>query len=295
MMNRICRLYIIMTLWMLSSCDAQKGSNWKSPTGYNLNAPNKWIMPQELDEISGIAFYPGEEPGVYDNDNGANPVIYAEQDEEGRVYRLRKTNKASSTKFGKPGDYEDIAINKEYIVMLRSDGVLFTFPFSETRNDKTETTKEWKGLLPPGEYESLAADKDGNLVVICKNCPIDNQEKEVSAYLLKQDNAGNLSVARTFKINISAVPLTSIHKEIKFHPSCIAQHPGTHEWFLISSVNKVLIILDEHWKVKTYYALNPSLFKQPEGLAFDTKGNMYISNERDHIGNANILEFIYKL
>ncbi|KAI9447064.1 hypothetical protein F5148DRAFT_1292480 [Russula earlei] len=281
-----------MALWMLFACRMQPGSAQDSPPGYNLAAPVKWIMPEELDEISGIAFYTGIDPIVHVEDD--NPYIYAEQDEEGRIYRLRKGMKPHSTKFGKPGDYEDIAINKEQVIMLRSDGVLFTFPFSETSKEKTATTKEWKGLLPQGEYESLAVGRDGNLVVICKNCPVDNQEKEVSAYIIQQDTAGNLSLARSFKIDISSVDLTSIHKQIKFHPSCVAQHPITHEWFLISSVNKVLIVLNEQWKVKASYALNPNLFKQPEGLAFDTKGTMYISNENADVGNANILEFIYQ-
>jgi uncharacterized protein YjiK len=39
--------------------------------------------------------------------------------------------------------------------------------------------------------------------------------------------------------------------------------------------------------------LNPSLFKQPEGLAFDRRGNMYISNEGAG-GDANVLLFNYK-
>ena len=81
---------------------------------------------------------------------------------------------------------------------------------------------------------------------------------------------------------------------IKFHPSCVARHPLTREWYIISSVNKVLIVLDERWKVKGMYALDPELFKQPEGLAFDRRGNMYISNEGGK-GNANVLLFPYKL
>jgi len=47
------------------------------------------------------------------------------------------------------------------------------------------------------------------------------------------------------------------------------------------------------WKLKKTYQLDPILFKQPEGLAFDSKGNMYISNE-GHGGNANVLLFNYK-
>jgi hypothetical protein len=52
------------------------------------------------------------------------------------------------------------------------------------------------------------------------------------------------------------------------------------------------VVLDEQWKVKAYYQLDPVLFKQPEGLAFGQKGDMYVSNEGGE-GAANILLFRY--
>ena len=53
------------------------------------------------------------------------------------------------------------------------------------------------------------------------------------------------------------------------------------------------MVLDDHWKVKAMYDLDPALYKQPEGLAFDKQGNMFISNEGVQ-GNANVLYFVYK-
>ncbi len=77
-----------------------------------------------------------------------------------------------------------------------------------------------------------------------------------------------------------------------FHPSCLARHPLTGDWYIISSVNKVLLVLDDHWRLKDAWPLDPTLFKQPEGLAFDREGNMYISNEGQK-GNPNLLLFRY--
>jgi uncharacterized protein YjiK len=54
----------------------------------------------------------------------------------------------------------------------------------------------------------------------------------------------------------------------------------------------MLVVLDDKWKVKAGYPLDPSIFKQPEGLAFDREGNMYISNEGGQ-GNAHLLLFRY--
>jgi hypothetical protein len=55
-----------------------------------------------------------------------------------------------------------------------------------------------------------------------------------------------------------------------------------------------LMITDANWKVKDVYPLDPRRFRQPEGLAFDTAGNMYISNEGDEVSNGNVLKFEYR-
>jgi len=67
----------------------------------------------------------------------------------------------------------------------------------------------------------------------------------------------------------------------------------TKEWYILSAVNKALLVLDDQWKLKKTYPLDPTLFKQAEGLTFDRNGNMYISNEGAG-GNANVLLFMYR-
>src|ERR1700743_723443 len=90
-----------------------------SPPGYDLASPKKFVMPESLREISGICFLRG------------NPdTMYAEQDEEGRLFfSPRGERKFSNWKFGPKGDYEDVPIlgNKEF-VLLRRNGSLFVFP-----------------------------------------------------------------------------------------------------------------------------------------------------------------------
>jgi hypothetical protein len=245
-----------------------------SPHGYDLGAPKKTVLPESLHEISGITFLHNDQD-----------TLYAIEDETGRLFYFHLgNNRFPAWKFGKHGDYEDVTVmNQNEFAVLRSDGSLFVFPASMVRSGDNKGVKAYEHILPKGEYEGLCGD-DGKLIALCKNCVVDDKKTEVSGYVLQYDEKRVLRVADHFMVGVA---------KKKFHPSCLARHPLTKEWYIISSVNKELLVLDGQWKVKETYALNPDLFKQPEGLTFDAKGNMYISNEGVQ-GNANILYFSYK-
>jgi hypothetical protein len=55
-----------------------------------------------------------------------------------------------------------------------------------------------------------------------------------------------------------------------------------------------LLLTDQHWKPLKAIALDPSLFPQPEGICFDTAGNLYISNEAANNPAATLLKFPYQ-
>jgi hypothetical protein len=295
MKQRAIRMFLLFccgVFWATGGCREAPPSAAPSPRGYDLAAPKKFVMSESLREISGIVLLAG------------NPdTMYAIEDETGKLYYFHLGDgKFPFRRFGDHGDYEDVTIldNKEFVV-LRSDGSLFVFPTGlvggerpGVRGKRYAEVRSYEHILPAGEYEGLFGDDSGRLIAMCKNCPIDDQQKEVSVYVLQYGPDHTLAISGHFRVEVPADKLTSIHRKIKFHPSCVARHPLTREWYIISSVNKVLIVLDERWKVKGMYALDPELFKQPEGLAFDKRGNMYISNEGGK-GNANVLLFPYRL
>jgi hypothetical protein len=288
MKQRAIRMFLLFCCGVFSAtggCRETPSSATPSPQGYDLASPKKFVMSESLREISGIVLLAG------------NPdTMYAIEDETGKLYYFHLGDgKFPFRRFGDHGDYEDVTIlnNKEFVV-LRSDGSLFVFPIGLVGDQRSAEVRSYEHILPAGEYEGLFGDDSGRLMAMCKNCPIDDQKKEVSVYVLRYGPDHALAISSHFRVEVPADKLTSIHRNIKFHPSCVARHPLTREWYIISSVNKVLIVLDDRWKVKGMYALDPELFKQPEGLAFDRRGNMYISNEGGK-GNANVLLFPYKL
>jgi len=281
--------YISLSAFLISfaflSCSQTKSKGPVSPAGYDLTKPQKYGMPDILQEISGIAFNKGD-----------NKIVYAEMDEDGTLFSLPLgTKDETKTKFGKKGDYEDVAIAKGWVIMLKSNGDLYSFPLSETKNAEVSKVTETTGLFPKGDYEGLFADETtGNVYVLCKTCKQDKGTKNTSGYVLSLQSDGSLKSVGNFSIDASQMDNLSGKKKGTFHPSALAVNPLTKEWYIVSSVNKALVVADAKWKIKAVYHLSSNEFNQPEGIAFDTAGNLYISNEGSETTVGNILRFDYK-
>ncbi|HVY76711.1 MAG TPA: SdiA-regulated domain-containing protein [Puia sp.] len=270
-----CFLFLLSVLQ--SGCSSAQ--NQQPLKEYALDKPEKFFMPESLLEISGIAFYRG------------NPdTVYAIQDEEGKLFRLRWMEKKQyHSKFAKRGDYEDLAILGDQVFVLKSNGHLYAFPLSEADYEEVEQVREWKEILPPGEYEGLFADEQtGQLYVLCKHCEAGGKDR-VPGYIFQTGDS--LKQVGSFVLDMRAQrPITGKAKD-SFRPSALAKNPVTGEWFILSAVNSMLVITDAQWKVKTTVHLNQNEFNQPEGIAFDTRGNLYISNEGGDLTEGNILRF----
>jgi len=142
------------------------------------------------------------------------------------------------------------------------------------------------------EFESLYYDDNlKQLVLLCKNCE-DDKKKEVTAW-------GYMPDSQKYTTGIFAIDVKPIDKkfgEEKIHlkPSATAIDPMTNELYILASVNKLLVITDRNGNVKQIHQLDPSIFNQPEGIAFTPKGDLLISNERGEKSNATILIYKYK-
>jgi hypothetical protein len=271
---------MVLIFAMISTACSQK-RKFDNPPGYNINAPQKIVMPISLGEISGITFYKGN-----------SDTVFAQEDENGKLYFLRPGDKkASYFKFARHGDYEDVAICNNTVIMLRSNGILFTFPFADIHQQEAEdNVTEWKDLLPKGEYEGMYADEMSKLIyIICKDCA-NEKSKTVSGYILQLGADGKISQNGTFAVNEQEIENLIDDKKVNLRPSALAWNPRTNEWYIISSIGKLLVVADSNWKVTAAYKLNPALYHQPEGIAFDKDGNLYISNEGGDLHSGNILK-----
>lgn len=266
---------------------------------YLLGQPTAvYPLPEALTEVSGIRFL-----------NGKDPHIYAEQDEKGRLYWLVPGDKtANYYDFGKNGDYEDLVFLDGKAIFLRSDGDLFSFdvqPALTAAHKAAVKLTHTTDLVPKGEYEGLYADTvHSRLYMLCKDCAHEDHKKTVAIHRLDV-REGHWVKAASYQVDVAKISeLLNLEtqqqsakkkkhsgRKISFKPSAICKNPTTGEWYLLSSINKVLVVTNSDWQVKSVHSLPAKLYPQPEGLCFDQAGNLFISNEGQTPGGATLLKF----
>jgi uncharacterized protein YjiK len=282
-------IHLLFLLFSLAAC-GQSGKKEKQKEDmrtlphYDLNNSQVYKLPKVLNEISGITFL-----------NGDANIIYAEQDEEGKLFYFQLGGSdIQETKFGRKGDYEDVQLCNGYVVMLRSDGTLFTFSVNDITAKEVKNVQEFNNLLPRGEYEGLYADNISNkLYVLCKQCD-GKSAKTSSGYIFSLSKNGTIQANGNFTINVEQIAAKAGIKKLAFEPSALAKNVQTNEWYIVSSVNKLLVVANNDWTIKEAYPLNADIFNQPEGIAFDKEGNLYMSNEKGNTGSATILKLVYQ-
>ncbi|MDB5190583.1 MAG: hypothetical protein JWQ96_146 [Segetibacter sp.] len=262
-------IFLVAVLFSLG-CYSQKK---KTASGYNLEEPVKFDLPKDIDQISGI---------VYSNDNS----VYAVDDDNSAVYKvsLQPNPQVQKWKFEKGNDTEDLVILKNTFYTLNSAGTILSFSLPASQTLRYDLPLKGKN-----EFESLFYETSSNqLIMLCKECG-DDKKNETSAYAFDL-NTNAFLPATAFKIQKK-----DIEKKVgsieRFKPSAATINPITKELYVVSSVNKLLVVLDAARKVKEAYKLDSKLFRQPEGIAFTTSGDMLISNEGSSKTPANILMF----
>jgi hypothetical protein len=261
-------------------CGAKEHGSYSSPPGYDFNKPYVYKLPEVLDEISGVAYYPKDSS------------VFAIQDEKGWLFKVHLTTplKIERWKFSSGGDYEDVALVDSSFFVLKSKGVIERFKF--TSGDSVELQSFPVPEDGRNEFETLFYDSSlHRLILICKNCE-DDKKKQVTSWAFDPETN---SFSPGFTIETSKIRQAfGDADKSRFKPSAAAVHPLTGELYIIASVNHALVILKRDHTVKSTYKINPSLFKQPEGLTFTPNGDLIISNESAEKGSAaDIIFFKY--
>jgi hypothetical protein len=278
MLNSCLKVLCIVVLVLLAAC--RNKNELSSPPEYTLNRPSIVKLPSYLDEISGIAYYPKDKS------------VFAICDDKAWLYKifLSGSMNIEKWKIGEKGDFEDIVLVDSAFYAMQSAGRILRLQFFSP--DSIEIREFELPVTTKNEFEILYHDKEHNrLVMICKDCESDDSNS-LTAWAF--DLASQKFMPNpAFVIDVRKIESLIQEKKVKFKPSAAAIHPVDGKLYIISSINKVVVIADTKGIPEKVYKIDPALYKQPEGLTFSTEGHLIISNESANAGAANILVFKY--
>ncbi len=267
---------LILSLWL--SCTPRKEKNTSSQFEetelYALAQPKVLELPDLLNEVSGLAYYPKD------------TSVFAIVDEMGLLFKIPLNDHKNYKywEFDKSRDYEDLVYIDSMFYILVSDGDIVTVNFS---GDSMVSKKHDIDLPGENEFETMfvAPDSTG-VILVCKECDHDKKSAISSYKFSLTDTGGRYEPYIVFDMSE-----LKEQRDEHFKAGAGNVNPLTREIYLITSVQKLLAIADSSGKVHKMIQLDPKLYKQPEGLTFTPEGHMVISNEFADVGFAQLLLF----
>ena len=245
------------------------------PTG-EITIVKKWQLPDELKEVSGIAYISHNQFACIMDEKG---IIY--------IYNTASNSIEKQIPFWGGGDFEGIAVAGKTIYAIRSNGILYSI---NNYNSAKPVIKEYKTPLTKKQNtEGLCYDEKNNrlLITIKGNEPNKVDYKGVYAFNLRNNKLDKKPV---FKISLTDAILKNGEDDHKLQPSDIAIHPITGDIYIIDGEHPRLLILSANGKPKLLHHLPKDEFALPEGIDFSKKGELFICNEGKLLGSGNILQ-----
>lgn len=238
------------------------------PASANVKVVQKWELPSQLTEISGMAYL-------------SNNQFACIQDEQGTIfiYNTASNKIEKEIPFGDPGDYEGIAVAGNTAYVMRADGKLYEV--ANFMDDKPAVKLYSTPLTEKHDVEGICYDQQNNrlLLSIKGKEPNTADYKGIYGFDLKTKQ---MATAPVYKIDLTDKIWADIKEkkaENKMQPSDIDIHPTTGELYITDGANPKLLIIDAQGTPKALHHLSKSDFQQPEGITFTPNGELYISSE----------------
>lgn len=248
---------------------------------YDLLAPDStYALPELLREVSAIAIA------------GPNSV-FCVQDELGAVFEYDVIAEAivQVHRFTDVGDFEGIAVQGDRIIVLRSDGKLYTLDRATGA-----LLGEQQHSLPSLNNEGLYVAGNGDLHVVSKEASVVGDVHVRAVHRIHHDRVElhhSLDADEVAGAFARSYPTLGSRK-VRFSPSAAGVHPITGQLYVLSAADRLLTIYGD--SLQYVLPLPAAYYYKPEGLAFHPNGDLLISNEGDKKGlvPANIMRFRYR-
>ena len=232
----------------------------------------KWIMPNELREISGLALT-------------ARGTVLTHDDELGRVYEIDPKAGIILKRFalaGLPhGDFEAITIAGTDVYLMESKGRIYKFK-EGTDGAEVAYSKFDTHLSKACEFESMAFEADSSrLVLVCKKVLTKGANHDMVIYRFP------LPLTNATPPTLITVPMSEIagaNGWKSFHPSDMNIDPVTGNYVIVASRQRGLaVITPEGDVVRSGPIPSAAEHNQAEGVAITKDNLLLISDEATHV------------
>lgn len=233
----------------------------------------QWSLPESLKEVSGI-YYLGQQK------------MACVQDEKGIVYvfDLETSQVSRQLRFTPDGDFEGITAIEKRLFLLRSDGVLFDV------NDYTATkpiiTKTALFKEKDIDVEGLCTFSNQKLLIGIKASDALQPSGQVLVYNYNLDTHQLDEFIRIDNNHDIFKTIPKEHPSRNFNLSEVAYHQST--FYITEARTPKLLILDQNRKPQHLIYLSEADFPQPEGIAFNEEGDLFIASEENNNESQNI-------
>lgn len=285
-------LLVLFSAFLLSCLNKPREAKHEGP---KVDSTAEIIeVPKDLKEISGITFV---------NDS----VVAAVEDENGVLYffDLYKKEIIREFSFAEDGDYEDLARNGDDMYVVRADGVIYKI--ADFEDEHPQISYYETPLKSKHDIEGIAYDaKNNRLLLSVKEKNLAKADKEEEAKNIYQFTLKDMKFHEEPAFRIQIKDIENVFKgdelmEASKHflkaagnenlnevikPSALTYHPQNGKLYVLSSINDFILILNADGSFFKVIRFTGKEFIQPEGIAFNSKGELYISNEgRNKKGN----------
>jgi hypothetical protein len=277
--------FLVSFLFLTACTNPAKFFDEKKKGEINVGDYEVIKMPEALKEISGITFI-------------SDSVVAAIEDEHGLIYyyNIPKKQITKTFKFADDGDYEDIIKVKDDLFVIESKGDIYQI----VDFNQNPSVVKYKTLLKgKNDIEGITYDQEKNSLLLSikeKNLDKEDNDKFKNIYSFSLDTK-IFNTIPAFKINLKTIEnhfkgdeLTEISKRFLkavgnknqnevFKPTSITYKPNTKDLYVLSSLNNIIVVMSSKDSIKQIIPFHGKSFSQPEGIAFNSKGELYISNE----------------
>ena len=237
-----------------------------SDTTAERKAVARWVMPRDLDELSGLTIT-------------RDGRLLAQGDERAQISEIDYRRGVVTKQFvvGHPtikADLEGITVADGFVFLLASNGTLYEFR-EGANGERVDYTTHDTRLGKECEFEGLAFDSALNsLLLACKHVAIKHLKDHLVIYRWRLDGSGK-------RLSRMAVPLDGILKAIgekEFRPSDITIDPLTGGYLVISSLQKSIVEIKPDGQLVFARKL-PGDHDQPESVAITRDSILIIGDE----------------